>query len=65
MRPMTYADLQRKYGTDANIAKGVGVSRQLVGYWKRRGIPYSRQCVIQLATKGRLRADNPREEVAA
>ena len=62
---MTYQDLQRKYGTDSNIARSVGVSRQLVGYWKRNSIPYSRQCMIQLVTKGRLRADNPREEVAA
>ena len=62
---MTYQDLQTKYGSDANIAKAIGVSRQLVGYWKRRGIPFPRQCMIQLATKGRLRAGNPQEEVAA
>jgi hypothetical protein len=62
---VTYQDLQTKYGTDANIAKAIGVSRQLVGYWKRKGIPYGRQCMIQLATKGRLRAGNPQEEVAA
>ena len=62
---MTYQDLQTKYGSDANIAKAIGVSRQLVGYWKRRGIPFQRQCMIQLATKGRLRAGNPQEGVAA
>ena len=63
---MTFADLQRKYGNDSNIAKGLGVSRQLVFHWKKKGIPYGRQCMIQLATKGRLRAEDPRrEDVAA
>jgi DNA-binding transcriptional regulator YdaS (Cro superfamily) len=63
---MIHEDLQRKYGNDSNIARALGVSRQLVFHWKRKGIPYGRQCMIQLATKGRLRADEPkREDVAA
>ena len=62
---MTFADLREKYGSDSEIARRVGVSRQLVHHWKKKGIPYGRQCMIQLATKGRLRAGNPQEEVAA
>ena len=62
---MTFADLQRKYGTDSDIARGIGVSRQLVYVWKKKGIPYGRQCMIQLQTRGRLRATNPRETMAA
>jgi hypothetical protein len=53
---MDYRDLRRAYGSDSNIAAALGVSRQLVGYWKRNGITYARQCAIQIATKGRLRA---------
>ena len=62
---MTFADLQRKYGTDSNIARAFDVSRQLVFHWKKKGIPYGRQCMIQLATKGRLRAEEPRREGVA
>jgi hypothetical protein len=54
---MTFNDLRTKYGSDANIARSLGVSRQLVGVWKRRGIPYTRQCAIQIGTRGRLKAD--------
>ena len=62
---MTFDDLRIKYGSDANIAKALGVSRQLVGIWKRNdAIPYTRQCAIQLGTRGRLRADPPRCENA-
>jgi len=63
--PMTYQDLAKQYGSDSNIARQFGVTRQLVGHWKRKGISYSRQCVIQIQTRGRLRAGNPQQEVAA
>lgn len=54
---MTYADLEREYGSPTNIAKALGVSSQLVTYWRRKGIPKPRQALIQLKTRGRLRAD--------
>lgn len=58
---MTFADLQKQYGSDASIAAALNVSRQLVGHWKRNGISYPRQCAIQLKTRGRLRAEQPQQ----
>ena len=63
---MTHDDLRRMWGSDSNIAKALGVSRQLVAHWRRKGLSYPRQCAIQIATKGRLRATAPTtEEIAA
>lgn len=66
LRSMTFNDLRRTYGSDANIAHALGVSRQLVGQWKGKGtLPYPRQCMIQLTTRGRLRATPPKAKAAA
>ena len=57
---MTYDDLIDLYGNAATAARWLGVSRSCVSVWKKRGtIPVGRQALIQLQTKGRLRADRP------
>lgn len=58
---MDYADLERKWGSASNIARALGVDRQLVNHWRRAGISYSRQCFIQIQTNGRMRAEKPAE----
>lgn len=62
---MDYADLERKWGKAADIARALNVSRQLVAHWRDHGISYPRQCFIQLATKGKLRAEPAKEKRAA
>lgn len=60
---MTHSDLRELWGTDAEIARRLKTSRQLVRYWRTAGaIPWARQCAIQVQTRGRLRADAPPEE---
>lgn len=54
---MTYAELIEHYGTLEKAAQKIGVTRQAVGNWKRRGIPKINQRLIQHLTRGRLRAD--------
>lgn len=55
-QPMTFVDLLIHYGRGSSVAKALGVSRNAVSLWKKRGIPYSRQCQIQIHTNGKLRA---------
>ena len=56
---MKFSDLVAQYGnSDTLIAKKLGVSRQLVGYWRRqKRLSAARQAWIQVQTRGRLRAD--------
>lgn len=56
---MKLSDLERAFGTnDKDIANAIGVSRQLVSFWRRQGkISLARQSYIELKTGGRFRAD--------
>jgi hypothetical protein len=41
-----------------NIARALGVSKQLVGIWKRNNhIPYQRQCQLEILTNGKIKAE--------
>lgn len=41
----------------SNIARALGISRQVVSRWHRNGkIPYKNQCEIEVLTKGALKA---------
>lgn len=65
---MTFDDLIKKYGdSDANIARSLGTTRQLVRHWRAKGISPQRQAWIQVQTRGRLKADagEPQSEAAA
>jgi hypothetical protein len=46
---MDYSELERRWGSPANIAKAIGVSRQLVSHWRKAGITEVRQ--VWLAAK--------------
>ena len=54
---MTFDELKAHYGSSQKIAEAVGVSKQVVSYWKRAGIPIGRQYEIQVLTGGKFRAD--------
>ncbi len=42
----------------SKMAKETGYSHQAIWLWKKEGtIPYPAQCVIQIQTKGLLKAD--------
>lgn len=54
---MTYTDLIDKYGTASNAGARLGFSKQALSDWKKKGIPFNSQYLIQLKTRGRLKAD--------
>ncbi len=56
---MEYRHLIEHYGSAPEAARKLGVSRQLLFYWKEKGIPLGRQALIQIQSRGRLRADEP------
>jgi hypothetical protein len=65
---MDCKDLESHFGSPAKAMAAVGgVSRQAWHYWKRAGIPYFRQCDIQLTTGGALKASKikPRRQPKA
>jgi hypothetical protein len=55
---MTLSDLEKAFGNDNRIAEAIGVSRQLVAYWRAHGgtITPQRQALIELRTGGRFKA---------
>ena len=58
---MTFAQIKRLYGpTDSEIARNLGVSRQLVAHWRVNGLSPARQGWLQLQTGGKLKADHAR-----
>lgn len=61
---MTYDDLVEKFGNGAAAARALGYSKQAVHGWKTRGIPFEAQYRIQMKTKGRLRAELPKDRAA-
>jgi len=45
-------------GSNTKLAEAIGINPAAVSNWKRRGfVPYDSQCRLQVATKGRLKAD--------
>jgi len=55
---MTYQDIIKHYGTAADAAAKLKITPQAVHNWKMRGkIPAMTQFLIQVRSKGRLRAD--------
>lgn len=56
---MTYDDLVETYGSMSKAARALGIAKQTVHKWKTAGIPFERQFVIQMKTKGRLKARLP------
>lgn len=56
---MSVDDLRAFYRmpTDETLAKRLRVSKSTVSFWRAHGIPLPRQALIQLHTRGKLRAD--------
>lgn len=53
---MKFNEVLRHYGSIINIAYAMQVSLPTVYGWKKNGIPYPRQCQIEIETKGKLKA---------
>lgn len=58
-RDMTYEDLIETYGGLSKAARALGLAKQTVHRWKGGGIPFEKQFIIQMKTKGRLKARMP------
>lgn len=60
MAAMTFDQALSHFGTIPDMALALGVKSPSVYEWKRDGvIPKNRQYQIELATKGKLKADVP------
>lgn len=55
---MNYDQSIKFFGTQSEMARALGVEPPSVCEWKN-GIPITRQYQIELATKGKLKADIP------
>lgn len=41
----------------SNVADSLGIERALVHrWWKKKYVPYDKQCVLEIHTKGKLKA---------
>ena len=59
---MNYQKLIEHFGGSCTkAAHALGLSKQTVNAWKDRGIPFEKQFIIQMKTKGRLKAELPSE----
>lgn len=56
---MTYEDVIENYGGLSKAARALGLAKQTVHRWKGGGIPFEKQFIIQMKTKGRLKAKLP------
>ena len=57
---MTFEQLIKHFGTQDKAAKALGLKQPSINAW-RDGIPYPRQCQIQLVTGGILQADKQKQ----
>ena len=56
---MDYLTVIEHFGGCTKAADALGFSKQAVNRWKDRGIPFEAQFIIQIKTKGRLKAQMP------
>ena len=54
---MTTNDIIKHYKTIAKATEILGYTRQTLWNWRKAGIPYRTQVVIQFKTMGALQAD--------
>ena len=56
---MKVQDLRNHYGVDSNpqLAKKMGVGRTTLWDWEKNGIPPKTQALLELKTKGKVKAD--------
>lgn len=53
---MNYSDLIKFFGSVANAADALEVTPPCIYYWRDHGIPAGRQALIQIQTRGKLKA---------
>lgn len=62
---MTPEQIIEHYGDEKAAADALGVTRQIVNYWKQKGeVPIKTQAYIQLYTNGKLKADSVKQRAA-
>lgn len=61
---MTYQDVIKHFGSQSKAARAIGIKPPSVCLWQKNGIPFERQCHIQLLTNGALRAEEPTRQAA-
>jgi len=56
---MNVKQLREHYKVNSNpqLAKKIGVGRTTVWDWEKKGIPLKTQALLELKTKGKLKAD--------
>lgn len=58
---MNMQELREHFGSQIAAARALGVSRKVVSSWNTIGIPWGRQCELQLLTGGKLRAERAQD----
>lgn len=53
---MKFSEVLKHYGSVVNIAYALQVSVPTVYDWQKNGLPYPRQCQVEIETKGKLKA---------
>jgi hypothetical protein len=56
---MDYENLIGHFGSCTKAARALGFAKQTVHRWKDGGIPFEKQFIIQMRTKGKLKATMP------
>lgn len=54
---MSYDEVMTFYKGPVRAAERLGLTRQAIFKWRKRGIPHPRQKHIQADSRGKLRAD--------
>ena len=57
MRGMTFEQVVKHFGSEVEAAKQLGFTRQAVNLWKSNGIQPRTQELIELKTRGKLKAE--------
>lgn len=61
---MTLEQINKYFGSSRQIAQLLGISRQAIDNWRRRGyVPIKRQLIIEKLTCGQLKADLRHSEI--
>lgn len=62
---MNVDDVIRYFGTTTEAARALGYqSHASILHWRKTGIPFERQCQIEVLTNGALRAQRPESSAA-
>ncbi|NNG75636.1 hypothetical protein HLH10_04720 [Acinetobacter sp. ANC 4277] len=56
---MTVDDLKTYYGvkSDSDLAQSISRTRGAISKWRSKGIPITTQAMLQIQTKGKVKAD--------